>query len=165
MDDSANNNEWDSLPPDVNCTYSKPGYECIWSRESLEDKYCRVDRTCFLDKTTGRSFQIPEIKNISLRWVEFPGGIFTPRRAGYQITAAYRGQRVLLLDTTDKMPRKYDTLDAQAICSGEKNILKVAIASILLAQTAGDIRRTYFEVFDRYGSDIFDKFPWPEGIL
>jgi hypothetical protein len=165
MDQNADKSELDLLPPEARCTYSKPGYDCVWSRDSLDDKFCRVDRSFFIDKTTGRSFQISEIRNITLRWVEIPGGIFTSRRAGYQIAAEYGGQRVVLLDTTDKMPRKYNTLDAQAICSGEKNILKVAIASILSAQTAGDIRRTYYEVFDRYGSDVFDTFPWPEGIL
>lgn len=102
---------------------------------------------------------------MTVRWIDIPGGIFKSRMAGYQIAAEYGGRTAVLLDTTDKMARKLDTLSAQAVCCGEKNIIKVTMASILLAQTGGDIRRSYYQVFDRYGSDISDAFPWPDGML
>ena len=163
-----NNNENrmpDDLSPEISFSYEKPGYKCVWTFDSLEDRYCRVDRKLFTDKGTGRIFDVPKISNPRLRWIDIPGGIFSSRTAGYQITANYRAQSVVLLDSSDKISRRYDTSNAQAVCRGEQNLLKVALASLLLARSGEDLRRTYFEVFDRYGSDMFDSFPWPKGVL
>ena len=152
----------DRLDGDDPFEYSNPGYKCVWTRGALDDSFCRIDYATFTDKTTGRRFNVSEIGHVAIRWVDSRGGLFKPRTAGYQIIGEFHGKYVVLLDASDKMEKKHDTASAQAVCRGEKNILKVALASLILAKARDDIRRTYFEVFDRYGSDIYDRFPWPE---
>ena len=155
----------DDLPPNVEFGYEKPGYECIWNQDWLEDKFCRITRESFTDKERGNTFPIGELTDARLIWVDIPGTLFRSRRAGYQIVAKFRAEPVVLLDGVDTIKNHRDPVEVQILCSGQKNVLKVALASLFLAQNGGDIRISNLQVFDEFGSDIFDSFQWPIGAL